>query len=250
VKIVKGAKSRLGDIKKLWLQAFPEDTEFVKTFLDNFYKPSKCLLRYDGKNLVSMLFWLDVKIKVGRRVYKAAYLYGAATEITERHAGHFSVLHEAMVDLLRDKKYKFVIAIPANDGLFSLYRKLGYTAPFRRTEYSISTLDFYPITAEEAWERHIAECKASKNGVKILETRDMFIESVREHRFLGFEGGYFAFYMRDGKYVMYDVCDPEGTAPPYELLHYAKSAVLLDLFDTLDEEFGEREKPILNFMMN
>lgn len=250
MKNVKGSKARIPDMKKLWLEAFPEDTEFVHVFFRDFYKPSKTLLRYDGNTLVSMLFWMDVKLKYKRRVYKGAYLYGVATRMTERHAGHFTSLHSEFVELLEAKKYKFIVTVPATESLFSLYKRLGYINPFRKTEYSISTLDFDEITPEEAWERHLADYKKSSGAIKLLESREMFLESAAGHRFLGFEGGYFAFCLSDGKYIMYDVCDPENTAPPHELLHYERSAVLLDMDGSFDREFWEKEKPVLNFMLN
>ncbi|MBR5459942.1 MAG: GNAT family N-acetyltransferase [Clostridia bacterium] len=250
IKTFKGSKNRIPDMKGLWLETFPEDTEFVDVFFEKFYKPSKTLLRYDGDSLVSMLYFMDVKLKYRRRIYKGAYLYGVATALTERHAGHFSALHEELVEYLKSRKYKFIVTIPATDSLFSFYRRYGYESAFRKTEYSISTLDFDEITVEEAWTRHLAEYKKSRKGALLLESREAFEESRAESRFLGFEGGYFAFCMRDGKYVMYEVCDPEGKAPSYELIHYERSGMLLDLSESFDEDFGEREHPILNFLLN
>ena len=249
--IVKGAKRRIPDMKKLWLEVFKNDSPaFVDTFFEKFYKNNNTLLCYDGKRLVSMLYWIDIKIKYNRRVYKGAYLYGVATLPTERGAGLFSRLHDVFVDTLLLRSYKFVIAIPETDSLFSMYKKLGYTAPFRTCEYSISSLDFDELTPEEAFERRSVFCKKKKKGFTILESRDMFLESADGHRFLGFDGGYFAFVKKDGRYVMYDVCDPDGNAPPHKLLHYERSGVLLDLAELFDEDFAEREKPILNFLLS
>ena len=250
MKNVKGSRAKIPDMKDLWLEAFPEDTEFVDVFFRDFYKPSKTLLRYDGDTLVSMLFWIDVKLKYKKRVFKGAYLYGVATRLSERHAGHFTALHSEFLETLRAKKYKFALTLPATDSLFSFYKRLGYTLPLRKTEYTISTLDFEEITAEQAWEKHLAEYKASRNGIKLLESREVFLESVKGHSFLGFEGGYFAFYNDGGKYVMYDVCDPENKAPSHELVHYERNAVLFDLDSSFDEELWDKEKPILNFMLN
>lgn len=249
MKNVKGSKARIPDMKKLWLEAFPEDTEYVDVFFRDFYKPSRTLLRYDGTTLVSMLFWIDVRLKYKKRVFKGAYLYGVATKLTERHAGHFTALHTEFIDVIKSNKYKFAVTVPATDSLFSFYKRLGYTLPFRKTEYSISTLDFEEITAEEAWERRLAGYKASKD-IMLLESREVFLESAREHSFLGFEGGYFAFYSDGGKYVMYDVCDPEGKAPSHDLVHYERSAVLIDLDLSFDAELWDKEKPILNFMLS
>ena len=250
LEIVRGSNKRIPDMKALWLEAFPDDSEFVHVFFEKFYRPSKALLRYDNGELVSMLFYMDVKMKANRRVLKGAYLYGVATKLTERHAGHFSALHEVLTERLTEKKYKFVCAIPASDSLFSMYKKFGYNTFFRRTEYSITTLDFDTLTPEQAWERRLDAYKKSKRGIKLLESREMFIESTKGHLFLGFDGGYFAFAKKGGSYKMYEVCDPEGAAPPHELVHYERSGVLLDLGAGFDEDAFEKEKPCLNYLMN
>ena len=67
---------------------------------------------------------------------------------------------------------------------------------------------------------------------------------------MGFENGYFAFAKKNGRYIMYDVCDPDGNSPSFELVHYERSAVLLDIGIGLDPEFTDREKPVLNYLMN
>ncbi len=250
LKICRGSKKRIPDMKCLWLEVFPEDTDFVHVFFEKFYKPSKALLRYDGGKLVSMLFWLDVKAKYGRKTLKGAYLYGVATSKYERHAGHFSHLHDEFVRIISEKKYDFITAIPANEQLFAFYKKFGYNSFFKRCEYSVSTLDFDQLSHEEAWERRFEAYKKSRQGLVFLESREAFLETVKEHRFLGFEGGYFAFVENDGKYVLYDVCDPEKCAPPYTLVRYSRSAVLYDVNSIFDEDFSERERPVLNYLLS
>ncbi len=237
-------------MKKLWLEVFPEDTEFVDIFFEKFYKASKCLLRYDGDRLVSMLFWMDVKAKYNKKRLKGAYLYGVATSALDRHAGHFSHLHETLVEKLSEKKYDFIVTIPASDALFSFYKKFGYTSFFKRFEYSLSSLSFEKISAEEAWERKKDAFTRSREGFKLLESREMFLETAQGHGFLGFDGGYFAFCQSDDKYVFYDVCDPDGNAPAYTLVRYARSAMLYDFNSVFDEDFSERERPALNYLLN
>ncbi len=250
MKTVNGTKKRIPDMKKLWLEVFPEDAEFVNVFFEKFYRPSKTLLRYDGKNLVSMLFWMDVKAKYNRKSLKGAYLYGVATSPYERHAGHFSHLHEELTERLTLKKYDFIAAIPQTDSLFSFYKKFGYTSFFKKCEYSVAGVDFEEISAKDAWERKKEAYRKSHEGFKFLESEQMFLETAQNHRFLGFEGGYFAFCPDGGRYVFYDVCDPEKCAPPHELVHYERSAVLYDFNNIFDEDFPERERPVLNFLLN
>ena len=250
MKTVKGTKKRIADMKKLWLEVFCDDADFVDVFFEKFYRPSKCLLRYDGKRLVSMLFWMDVSAKYNRKRLKGAYLYGVATSPDERHAGHFSHLHEEFINKVSEKKYDFVAAIPEKESLFSFYKRFGYTSFFRRCEYSVSGIDFDEITPEEAWERKSAAFAKSRVGFSLLESREMFLETVKGHRFFGFDGGYFAFCKEGGRYTFYDVCDPDKCAPDYNFVRYARSAVLYDINGFFDEEFSEREKPIINYLLN
>ncbi len=250
MKIVSGAKKHIPAMKDLWLETFPEDTDFVNVFFSDFYKPSKTLLLFDGEKLLSALYWLDVKAKFNRRSLKGAYLYGVATRKNERGAGHFSRLHETFLEKLTDKKYNFVCAIPQNDKLFAFYKKFGYSSFFRTCEYSMPFCNFEEISPTEAFERKYDAYKRSRHGFKFMESRDMFLNSCENHRFLGFEKGYFAFCIKDGKYCLYDVCDPENVAPRTTLLHYERSAVLLDISSNFDTDFSEREKPTLNFLLN
>lgn len=250
MKIVAGAKKYLPHMKELWLETFPDDTDFVNVFFSEFYKPSKALLLFDGDKLLSALYWMDVKAKFDRHVYKGAYLYGVATRKSERGAGHFTHLHDMFLKNLTDKKYSFVCAIPENDKLFAFYKKFGYTSFFRTCEYSMPFCDLEEISPDTAFDRKFNAYKSSRHGFKFMESRNMFLKSCENHRFLGFENGYFAFFEKDGRYCLYDVCDPENVAPKTTLLHYERSAVLLDISCNFDADFSEREKPALNFLLN
>ncbi len=249
--IVKGAKKHLEQMKNLWRDTFGDTDEFIDLFFEKFYRPRKTFLRFDGDTLVSMLFYMDVRVKYDGKRLKTAYLYGVATRLSERRQGHFTALHQALLDELREKKYDLIITIPQNDSLFSFYKEEGYTLSLRRCEYALYTMNLTPVTdPHEVWLLKKELHKKSRSGFSLLESEEQFFETVREHRLFKYDGGYLAFYPKDGGYVLYGIISSAPTHSPTELIHYERSALVRDITGKLDPERIDKEKPVLAFLMS
>lgn len=246
-----GSKKNIPLMKALWKEAFCDEEEFIDTFFSTFYKPRRAFLRFDGKDLVSMLFYLDLKVKFDGRRLKCAYLYGAATRLSERRRGHFTNLHNALLDELREKKYDLVITIPQNDQLFGFYKSYGYLLPLRRCEYELETIDITPVSdLGEVWLLKKEIHKRSREGLSILESEEQFIESRRDHKIFRYDGGYFAFCPVGDGFRLYDVISEDSLHAPARLVHYERNALALDLTGKLDSERIEKEKPIFSFLLS
>lgn len=249
--IAKGSKKHLNSMKTLWRDTFGDTDEFIDLFFEKFYRPRKTFLRFEDGNLVSMLFYMDVKVKYDGKRLKTAYLYGVATKLSERRRGHFKVLHEALLDELREKKYDLIITLPENDSLFSFYKDIGYTLPLRRCEYALHTMDLSPVSdPREAWLLKKELHKKSRSGFSLLESEEQFMETVRDHRFFRYNGGYLAFYPKKEGFVLYGVISDDPAHAPAELIHYERSALMLDITGKLDIERIDKEKPILAFLLS
>ena len=249
--IVRGSKKHLDKMKALWRDTFGDTDEFIDLFFEKFYRPRKTFLRFEGDTLVSMLFYMDLQVKLDGRRLKTAYLYGVATKLTERRQGHFTALHNELLSELREKKYDIIITIPENDSLFSFYKELGYTLPLRRCEYALHTLDLSPVSdPKEVWLFKKELHKKSRSGFSLLESEEQFLETVREHRLFRYDGGYLAFYPEDEGFVLYGIISDDPTHAPTSLVHYERSALIRDITGKLDPERIDKEKPILAFLMN
>ena len=251
LKICRGTKKALPAMKALWLDVFEDSEEFTDLFFSKFYKPRKAFLGFDKNELVSMLFYMDVNVKYDGRRLKCAYLYGVATKLSERRQGHFTALHNALLDELRLKKYDLIITIPQSEALFSFYKDIGYTLPLRRCEYELETIDIIPVeNLEDIWEKKKEIHKKSRQYLSVLETLDQFIESRRDHRFFSYEGGYLGFYPTGKGFRLYDIISSDPLRAPVKLVHYERSALIFDLTSRLDPQRIEKEKPIFSFLLN
>lgn len=250
-KICHGSKKALPLMKALWLEVFGDSEEFTDLFFSRFYKPRKAFLRYDKDELVSMLFYMDLKVKYDGRRLKCAYLYGVGTKLSERRQGHFSALHHAFLEELAEKKYDIIITIPQNESLFSFYKNIGYDLPLRRCEYELETIEIEPVdNFNEIWEKKKELHKKSRQFLSILESEEQFIESRRDHKFFSYGDGFLGFYP-DGKgYKLYDIISEDPLHAPVKLTHYERSALIRDLTGRLDEERIEKEKPVFSFLLN
>lgn len=251
LKLLHGSKKLLPKMKALWRDTFGDSDEFIDLFFSKFYKPRKAFLRFDGDELVSMLFYMDVKVKFDGRRFKTAYLYGVATKLSERRQGHFTALHTALLEELTAKKYDLIITIPQGDSLFSFYKDIGYTLPLRRCEYELETVDLEAVEdLSRVWAKKKELHKGSRQSMSILETEEQFIESRREHRFFSYNGGYLGFYPNNGSFKLYDIISDDPLHAPAKLEHYERSALIMDLTKRLDPERIEKEKPVLSFLLN
>ena len=250
-KICHGSKKALPFMKALWKEAFHDSDEFIDLFFSEFYKPRKAFLRYDGDDLASMLFYMDLRVKYNGRRLKCAYLYGVATKLSERRQGHFTALHNAFIEELEEKKYDIVITIPQNENLFTFYKDIGYVLPLRRCEYELETIDITPVdNLELIWEKKKELHKKSRQFLSILETKEQFIESRREHRFFSWNDSYLGFYPHKDSYILYDIISEDALHTPTKLVHYERSALIKDLTGKLDAEKIEKEKPVFSFLLN
>ncbi len=249
--IVRGAKKYLEQMKNLWRDTFGDTDEFIDLFFEKFYRPCKTFLMLEGSALVSMLFYMDVKVKYDGKRLRAAYLYGVATKLSERRQGHFTALHNALLEELTSKKYDLIITIPQNDSLFSFYKETGYTLPLRRCEFSLHTLDLTPVEdPHEVWLLKKELHKKARSGFSLLESEEQFLETVRDHKLFRYDGGYLAFYPKNDGYVLYGIISDDPSHAPVELVHYERSALMRDITGKLDYDRIDKEKPVLAFLMS
>ncbi|MBE6701641.1 MAG: GNAT family N-acetyltransferase [Ruminococcaceae bacterium] len=246
-----GSKKSLPLMKALWKDTFHDSDEFIETFFEKFYRPRKTLLLFDGKELVSMLFYMDVGMKYFRRRIKCAYLYGVATRLDERRRGHFSRLHGKLIEELTDRKYDAVLVLPASENLFGFYKNYGYTHSLKRFEYELLTLDITEVKdLKPIWEMKKEIFKKSKEGLKVLESEEQFMESRKGHKFFSSDSAYLAFAPKGDKFILYEVISYDRELAKCELIHYERSASLLDLTGKLDPEQIEKQKPQLSYLLN
>lgn len=117
-------REQIPQLENLWLQAFGDPKAFIDGFFSTGFSPDRCrCLTVDGQ-VAAALYWFDAQTQDG----KFAYLYAVATELSHRGKGLFPRLLEDTHQHLTENGYAGAVLVPAEEGLWDYYKKLGYTA--------------------------------------------------------------------------------------------------------------------------
>ena len=145
-----GSSQTVPMLKTLWLQAFGDSEAFADLFFREGFSPERSRCIYKGSRPVAALYWFDC-LWQGQKV---AYLYGIATDKAFQNQGLCRSLMEDTHRYLRQLGYAVTVLVPAAEGLFSLYQKLGYRSfcPMERRIYDAAqgqSVNLREISAKE-----------------------------------------------------------------------------------------------------
>ena len=120
--IKKTATSDVPHLKRLWKEAFGDTDEFIDGFFSLGFSPDRSLALYCEDEIASVIYWFDCEFKNK----KVAYVYGVATRKCERGKGYSTLLMKRAHEILYEDGYVGVILVPADEGLFRFYERIGY----------------------------------------------------------------------------------------------------------------------------
>lgn len=105
-------------LRQLWKEVFGDTDAFLDSFFSIAYCPDRCLCAMEEDVLAGMLYWLPCG--------KDAYLYAVATHPDHRGNGICRSLMEAAHEAIARQGYEGVLLYPQEEGLRTMYRKMGY----------------------------------------------------------------------------------------------------------------------------
>lgn len=116
-------QSQTDELRALWQEAFGDDDVFLDQFFTYGFAPDRCrCLTVDGR-VAAALYWFDCSFE-GKPM---AYLYGVATAKAFRGKGLCRALAENTHQHLKYLGYAGEVLVPAEENLFQMYEKMGYS---------------------------------------------------------------------------------------------------------------------------
>lgn len=115
----------------LWKAIFGDYDGFWELFLRTGYSPDRCRCITEGE-ILAALCWFDC-FHSGQ---KWAYVYAVMTNPAHRGRGLCRALMEDTHEHLQKLGYAGVLLVPAEEGLRSMYRKMGYETCTTVSEFS------------------------------------------------------------------------------------------------------------------
>lgn len=136
--------SHISALRQLWQKAFGDTDEFLDGFFSVGFAPERCRILLADGQVTAALYWFDCQWDSK----KVAYIYAVATDPVHQGKGFCRQLMENTHAHLRSLGYNGAILVPGNEGLFTLYKKLGYV-PCCQTERKTITAGAKPILCKQ-----------------------------------------------------------------------------------------------------
>lgn len=116
------SKVHLTQLVHMWKESFGEHDGFWELFLETGYLPDHCRCITENGQAIAGLYWFDCSCGND----KIAYIYAVVTDPNHRGRGLCRKLMTDVHDLLKKQGYASVMLVPADEGLWEMYRKMGY----------------------------------------------------------------------------------------------------------------------------
>ncbi len=115
-------------LKKLWVDTFGDDGEYVNLFFDYDYTAAECFAEISDGEVISVLYLLKGYITAEGKIFEGRYLYAAATDLKHRGKGIMAKLIREAQEYIKDKNLSFICLVPADNGLYDYYARFGFEA--------------------------------------------------------------------------------------------------------------------------
>ncbi|MDD3832466.1 MAG: GNAT family N-acetyltransferase [Oscillospiraceae bacterium] len=162
-------------LRKIWLDAFPEDgPEDVDFFFSHALNSESCAAWVQDGQLVSMVFLLpgELAFSNGRKL-DLKYIYAAATLTEFRGRGIFGNLLTGVHELMRGRGVDACFLRPAQPSLFNYYPRFGYKPYFYNTTQSIETGRNFEVSGGG---RDISLDASAESPQKIADLRNRLLK--------------------------------------------------------------------------
>lgn len=138
-------KEHLPALKELWREAFGDEDEVIDAFFSYAYSPERCFTVISAGSVAAAAYYF--RCTVDRR--PIAYVYGVAVRKSCRGQGISKLLLEKIHRRLSSEGFSGAILVPADEGLFSMYERLGYSSPVYLSETFVTEAALDSILKEK-----------------------------------------------------------------------------------------------------
>lgn len=110
-------------LRVLWKEAFGDSDALLDNFFKAGFSPERCRCMFAEGQAAAALYWFDCSCD--SRPF--AYIYAVATAKAHRGRGLCRALMADTHAHLKELGYRGCILVPGEKGLFTMYKKMGYT---------------------------------------------------------------------------------------------------------------------------
>ena len=116
----------------LWQEAFGEEKEAVLPFFREIFPLCRCFAAVEQEEICAVVYALPQVLRVREKDLPVAYFYAIATQKSHRGQGLASKLIAFAAERMQAEGKAGILLVPASEGLFAFYEKLGFSVFCRR----------------------------------------------------------------------------------------------------------------------
>lgn len=146
---LKGMNKR-EEIKRIWSECFDDSPEYVDMYFDRVYNDADGMTLERGGRVVSSLLLQKYRLMVQRSEVGMSYIAGAGTRRNARGNGYMSALIVEALGRSATRGDAVCALIPANDRLYSYYKRFGFTTVFYADEQRYTSVHAFSTIGKAA----------------------------------------------------------------------------------------------------
>ncbi len=129
-------------LKALWLKCFDDAPSVVDRFFENAVTPENTVALFYDETAVSVLYMVESTIKNNGVNYKAFYIYAVCTDPDYRGRGLMKKSFDFLFRISKERGVDYLFLVPADESLFTMYKKLGFKNGFYYSKRKVYSKDF------------------------------------------------------------------------------------------------------------
>lgn len=137
-KIVMAEQGDKAELALFWKEIFDDEDAFIRLFFDHVYNPDNTLVIREKDEILAALHLVPYQVKIENRICNAAYICGVGTRKSARDQGFMNMLMDAALKIIKNRGYDLSFLIPAEDWLFDVYGKMGFTCKIGNEDREIN----------------------------------------------------------------------------------------------------------------
>lgn len=114
-------------VRTLWKEVFGDSDSFIEHFMNRYYRRENLLSVEEEGTLQSMLHLVPFHYKSNR----IGVVYALATASASRSKGYATLLLRRAIERAASEGYIAIALIPAEESLFTYYKRQGFAGKYR-----------------------------------------------------------------------------------------------------------------------
>ncbi len=139
------------ELKKLFKEIFKETDSFNEMIFEKKLSEADIFALFCNDEIACVTYAIHFMVKIKNEIKKCVYIYGVGVKEKYRGRGLSKEILSEIYSYYKDKNISFLYLVPADEGLFKMYEKLGYETAFYlyKKEFDLKNTEnyFYNITS-------------------------------------------------------------------------------------------------------